>query len=109
MKALSIKQPWVHAILRQGKNIENRSWTTAYRGWLALHASGRPRRDAIFPPGIRAADLHEVDYSAICGVAQIVDVVTNSRSKWFWHPERRLNELWVGARQGDRSQIANLL
>jgi hypothetical protein len=25
-KALTIKQPWVHAILHQGKDIENRSW-----------------------------------------------------------------------------------
>jgi hypothetical protein len=28
-----------------------------------------------------------LDYSAICGVARVVDVVTNSRSKWFWHPD----------------------
>jgi hypothetical protein len=26
MKALTIKQPWLHAILREGKDIENRSW-----------------------------------------------------------------------------------
>jgi hypothetical protein len=26
MKAMSIKQPWVHAILHEGKDIENRSW-----------------------------------------------------------------------------------
>ena len=36
MKALSIKQPWVHAILREGKDVENRSWQRSFRGWLAL-------------------------------------------------------------------------
>ena len=87
MKALSIKQPWVYAIIREGKDIENRSWKTSYRGWLALHASGKPRRDAIFPRGVRFPDLDSLDYSAICGVARVVDVVTRSRSKWFWHPD----------------------
>lgn len=87
MKALSIKQPWVYAILHEGKDIENRSWNTAYRGWLALHASGRPNRYAIFPRGVRVTDLHTLDYSAICGVAGVLDVVPNSRSKWFEHPD----------------------
>jgi len=87
MKALSIKQPWIYAILREGKDIENRSWKTDYRGWLVLHASGRPRRDAAFPRGIRTPDLDALDYSAICGVARIVDVVSKSRSRWFWRPD----------------------
>ena len=46
MKALTIKQPWVHAILHEGKDIENRSWQRSFRGWLAIHASAQPRRDA---------------------------------------------------------------
>ena len=39
MKALSIKQPWTHAVIYLGKNIENRTWTTNYRGPLLIHAS----------------------------------------------------------------------
>lgn len=96
MKALSIRQPWVHAILREGKTVENRSWTTNYRGWLAIHASGQPRRDVSFPRGIHVPDLDTLDYSAICGVARIVDVVTKSRSKWFWRPDDgSINYGWV--------------
>jgi len=87
MKALTIKQPWVHAILGEGKDIENRSWQRSFRGWLALHASAQPRRDAFFPRGIRVPDLDSLDYSAICGVARVVDIVSKSRSKWFWHPD----------------------
>lgn len=41
MKALTIRQPWCWAIARGWKNIENRSWTTKYRGPLAIHAAGR--------------------------------------------------------------------
>ena len=87
MKALTIKQPWVHAILREGKDIENRSWQRSFRGWLAIHASAQPRRDAVFPRGIRVPDLDTLDYSAICGVARVVDIVPKSRSKWFWRPD----------------------
>lgn len=87
MKALTIKQPWVYAILREGKDIENRSWQRSFRGWLALHASATPRHGARFPRGHRVPDLDTLDYSAICGVARVVDIVTKSRSKWFWHPD----------------------
>ncbi len=43
MKAITIKQPWAWAITRRattyaGKDIENRTWTTPYRGLLAIHA-----------------------------------------------------------------------
>ena len=38
MKALSIKQPWVWAILHAGKDIENRSWPTNFRGRVVIHA-----------------------------------------------------------------------
>src|SRR5262245_28475840 len=96
MKALSIKQPWVYALLREGKDIENRSWKTEYRGWLALHASARPNREAVFPRGVRRPDLDTLDYSTICGVARVVDVVSSSRSKWFFHPEDgSINYGWI--------------
>lgn len=38
MKALSIQQPWAWLIVHGHKPIENRSWTTAYRGPVLLHA-----------------------------------------------------------------------
>ncbi len=39
MKALSIRQPWIWAMLHAGKDVENRSWPTEYRGPIYLHAS----------------------------------------------------------------------
>lgn len=39
-KAISIIQPWASAIAFAGKDIENRSWRTHYRGPVAIHASG---------------------------------------------------------------------
>lgn len=85
MKALSIQQPWVYAILQKGKDIENRKWTTKHRGWIALHASAKPRRIEAdnFPGLTQCPDLGSLDYSTICGVAWLSEVVTTSRSKWF--------------------------
>ena len=45
MRALSIKQPWLYAIMHLGKQIENRDWRPP--DWIigeriALHASARP-------------------------------------------------------------------
>ena len=41
MKAISLWQPWASAIARGSKRIETRSWSTPYRGPLAIHASKR--------------------------------------------------------------------
>jgi hypothetical protein len=44
LPCLSIRQPWAWAILNVGKDVENRSWTTTYRGPLLIHAAkGCPR------------------------------------------------------------------
>ena len=41
MKAISVLQPWATLIGIGAKRIETRSWSTAYRGRLAIHASKR--------------------------------------------------------------------
>jgi len=43
MKALSLLQPWASLIAQGDKRIETRSWSTSYRGQIAIHASARPR------------------------------------------------------------------
>lgn len=40
MKAISIRHPWIDAILSGHKTIEVRTWTTRHRGPLLLHAAG---------------------------------------------------------------------
>lgn len=41
MKAISLWQPWASAIALGAKRIETRSWSTNYRGPIAIHASKR--------------------------------------------------------------------
>ncbi len=38
MKALTIRQPWATLIILGHKNVENRTWQTAIRGQIAIHA-----------------------------------------------------------------------
>lgn len=73
MKALSIQQPWVWAILHAGKRVENRTWGHAYRGPLALHASKGKERLGDFGPG--EPPESQLVFGAILGVADIVKCV----------------------------------
>ena len=52
MRALSVRQPWAWAICH-GKNVENRTHGTRYRGLLAIHASkSAPYREDLDDPRI---------------------------------------------------------
>jgi len=45
MKVLTLHQPWASLVTCGVKSIETRSWSTEYRGPLAIHAAARkPRR-----------------------------------------------------------------
>lgn len=45
MRAISLWQPWASAIPLRLKEIETRSWSTDYRGPLAIHAAQRWTRE----------------------------------------------------------------
>jgi hypothetical protein len=83
MRMLSIRQPWLWAILHAGKRVENRTWSTPYRGPVALHAgkalTEQDRNDFIvFYAGLRDVpplpDLQALPRGGILGVANIVGV-----------------------------------
>lgn len=39
MKALSLRQPWAWIVVYGGKNLENRIWSTTFRGPFLIHAA----------------------------------------------------------------------
>ena len=45
--ALSVRQPWAWALLYGGKTIENRTWSTPYRGAIWIHAPARENREDV--------------------------------------------------------------
>ena len=76
IKALSIKQPWAHHILHDGKDVENRDWPTKGRGWFIVHAGKSP--DGQLPLA-----LEDAPRGGIVGLARIVDCVTEWDSVWW--------------------------
>jgi hypothetical protein len=47
MRILTIRQPYAWAVAVAAKPIENRSWDTAWRGLMAIHAGQRFERHAL--------------------------------------------------------------
>ncbi len=41
MRALSLRQPFAWLTVHAGKNPENRTWLTGFRGWFLIHASAQ--------------------------------------------------------------------
>jgi hypothetical protein len=89
--ALSIRQPWAWLIVNAGKDIENRTWPTRFRGPVLIHASKAWRwqekedRDrVIFSFGIAIPET--LPLGGIVGEARIVDCVEDYSSRWFNGP-----------------------
>jgi len=84
MRALTVRQPWAWAIVSAGKDIENRSWPTKYRGWLAIHAAAGPVGDLDdLPRRVKRPPSSALVRGAIVGLAYVDGMVDKSRSKWF--------------------------
>lgn len=84
MKALTLWQPWAMLMALDQKRLETRSWQTAYRGKLAIHAAQK------FPPEVRALIATEpflgvlakvieapddLPFGAIVAVVDLVDII----------------------------------
>ncbi|MBV8808900.1 MAG: ASCH domain-containing protein [Acidobacteriaceae bacterium] len=92
MKVIVIRQPWAWLIVNGFKDIENRTWATRYRGALLIEASASlpSKRDLeqmrLFARK-RGVDLpEEFETGGIVGMAELVDCVSRSRSRWFEGP-----------------------
>jgi hypothetical protein len=96
MKTLSIIMPWPWLILYGGKDIENRSWRTDYRGKLLIHASKKADYNLIqilshyraTPTNDELRQMLE-RRGCIVGSVELVDCVQNHNSSWaepgLWH------------------------
>ena len=90
-RIISVRQPWAWAITvppaKVRKTIENRNWSTNYRGPILIHAGLQPRRQ----PEIREFIEFLVEkpipdplpLGGIVGWANLVEVITKSKDPWF--------------------------
>ncbi len=92
MKTITVKQPWAYLIFN-GKDIENRTWPTKFRGRVLVHA-GVKRANfwlstmySLVDEELRKIPIEDYDrkdglYSAIIGSVEIIDCVVNHPSIW---------------------------
>lgn len=106
MLALSIRQPWASLIIKAGKSVENRDWSTRVRGRILVHAAKGMTRDehedaiCFAVDAIRAdprnagatqtRTLRDLGFAfealprgGFVGTVEIVDCVQSSASPWF--------------------------
>lgn len=96
--ALSIRQPWAWAILYAGKDVENRSWQAVNRGLtvrgrIAIHASSGLGKSEyldvaswMYTIGVVCPPARDLQRGGIIGSVEVVDVVRDYESKWFFGP-----------------------
>jgi hypothetical protein len=97
--ALSIRQPWAYCILHLGKPVENRDWSTRIRGPICVHAAkGMTQQEWLdglytvravgdvtpWPEGQVFPAMKELPRGGIVGTVDIVDVVEDYPSPWFF-------------------------
>jgi hypothetical protein len=78
MKALSLLQPWASLVVMGAKTIETRSWQTAHRGPLLIHASSGRKGSTLSmqPPFCHyIKNFSELPFGAIIGSVTLHDVV----------------------------------
>ncbi len=101
LPALSIRQPWASSIVHGGKDVENRSWPTKFRGRFLIHASKGMTGDDMAGwreltedrgikvhvcAALRAHGLvkfSDLPRGGIVGEAELVDCVQYFESPWF--------------------------
>ena len=97
-KALSVRQPWAWAIMFAGKDVENRSWQAvnhglSVRGLIILHAAKgmtqyeyRSAKEFMATIDVECPDASDLVRGAVIGTVEVVDVVKEHPSPWFFGP-----------------------
>lgn len=92
MYALTIKQPWLYAIMHLGKRIENRTWRPpekALKQRIALHAAIRDDiegEEAIYKMTGHPIQWHLIGRGCILATATLSGWVESSSDRWFAGP-----------------------
>lgn len=103
MKALTICQPYAELIARGMKLVENREWSTNYRGLLYIHA-GKSREwlDGATDEDLRLEFGRDIEFGAIVAVASLADCIHIDKvgrgmaaQRWPWLAEHEhTNGTW---------------
>ena len=98
IRVLSIRQPWAYLVASGIKKIENRTWTTRYRGPVLIHAGRRWDDEPIEKIEKRFGITipHDLPRGGIVGIAGVCGVITRGANPYFLGP---YGFVLVGARR----------
>lgn len=85
MKVLTVRQAWAQAIFAFGKDVDNRSKPTIYRGQLWIHAGASRRAIEASKKAYAAFDIPFPDqlvFGAILGQVELIGCCQDSASRW---------------------------
>lgn len=91
MMALTVRQPWASLIISGQKNVENRCWSTQYRGRLAIHAAKTIDEDGyeIVENQLGLTIPRSLPRGLVLGTVTLHSVVADASSPWAlpgcWH------------------------
>ncbi len=96
MKAITLWQPYADLMVQGAKVFETRSWMTAHRGPLAIHAGKAKAGDAMALADRLGIDPDTLDYGKVIGVVWLhgmndtteIDVRDGERALGDWRPGR---------------------
>jgi ASCH domain len=83
-RVLSVRQPWAWAIVAGHKDVENRTWSTTYRGRVFIHASLKPAQEGFaFCNRLGVDPPTDLTGGAVIGSVEIYEVAEASSSPWW--------------------------
>lgn len=84
--AISVRQPWASLIVHGLKSVEVRTWPTAYKGQLLIHASKKLDEGAMlrFP-------IEDPPRGCLIGTVELVEVEKLTKHRWNELAAQHLN------------------
>ena len=108
MKALTLWQPWASLMAIREKGFETRSWSTEYRGDMAIHAAKKPLSKIQIPDTTfvlmqslldqNGLDIFDLPYGCVVAVGCLIEIFPTEE---HWH---RLNIRMKDLELGDWSE-----
>jgi hypothetical protein len=107
VRAVTLHQPWASLVAVGHKTVETRSWSTKYRGPLAIHA-GKDRRPSrtfeaqiLSVPALSGRAWNEMPFGAVVALCELVDVVPADEVRWISEDHGGWEEMrWCQVRVG---------
>jgi hypothetical protein len=90
MRVLAVRQPWASLLALGKKPVENRGWSTEYRGDVAIHASKKPDLSphalAMLAKHLPMTCVHKLPHGQIIGLVELYGVTRDMDGEWFSGP-----------------------